>query len=149
MAQSLSKLYVHLIFSTKNRQPVLAPEWRPELWAYLAGAFEGQKCFAKKIGGVADHVHASFELHRTVPVSDLVGEIKVESSKWIKSYGGPPDFAWQGGYGAFSVSASNLDEVEAYIANQEKHHARVSFQDEFRSFLRKYQVEYDERYVWD
>ena len=149
MAQSLAKVYVHLIFSTKNREPFLAAEWRPDLWGYLAGGFSDQQCFARKIGGVGDHVHALFELHRTVALSTLVGEIKAESSKWVKREVGVSNFAWQAGYGAFSVSASQLDEVTAYIGNQEAHHAKISFQDELRLFFQKYGVDYDERYVWD
>jgi REP element-mobilizing transposase RayT len=149
MAQSLSNLHVHLIFSTKNRHPWLAPEWRADVWRYLAGAFDGQKCHALKIGGVADHVHALFDLHRTVALSEVVGQVKAESSKWIKQEKGVTEFSWQAGYGAFAVRASNLDQVMGYIARQEHHHAKTTFQDEFRLFLERHRVAFDERYVWD
>ena len=96
MAQSLSKVFVHLVFATKNREPTMAEEWEPELWAYMAGEIEGQKCFANKIGGVRDHVHILFEQHRTVALSHLVGEIKTESTKWIKRHKDVPNFAWAG-----------------------------------------------------
>ena len=149
MPQSLSKIYVHLIFSTKNREARIHREWRPDLWAYLKGGLDGQGCFGIKVGGVADHVHALFELHRTVAISDLVGEIKSEATKWIKREHNEHLFSWQAGYGAFSVSASNLGEVADYISNQEAHHAEKDFKTEFRGFLEKHRVDYDERYVWD
>ncbi len=98
---------------------------------------------------MSDHVHVLLELHRTVSLSDLVGSIKSESSKWIKRQKGVSNFAWQSGYGAFSVSQSNLQDVESYIANQEMHHTKITFQDELRTFFRKHQVKFDEQYVWD
>lgn len=132
MAQSLSNVHVHLIFSTKSRHPWLAADWRADVWRYLAGAFDGQKCHALKIGGVADHVHALFDLHRTVALAEVVGQVKAESSKWIKQEKGIRDFAWQAGYGAFAVSASSLDQVVDYIARQEEHHAKTALQDWLR-----------------
>jgi len=149
MAQSLAKIHVHLIFSTKNRQSWLAAEWQTDLWAYLAGAVNGTGCFANRVGGHTDHCHLLFELNRTKAVSNIVGEIKVESSKWIKREKNVREFEWQAGYGAFSVSASGVSGVETYIDNQGEHHRSMSFQDEFRMFLKKYQVAYDEQYVWD
>ena len=149
MPQSLANIHIHLIFSTKNRHPCLNAEWRPDLWGYLAGALNGQGCHAVKIGGVDDHVHILFDLGRTVALSDVAGQIKTESSKWIKRERGAPDFAWQAGYGAFSVSASNVDAVVDYIARQEEHHAKTTFQEEFRAFLTRHGVSWDERYVWD
>jgi len=128
---------------------MIAAEWQPDLWAYIAGAIEGQKCFANRIGGVSDHIHILFEQHRTVALSKFVGEIKSETSKWIKRQKGVGNFTWQAGYGAFSVSASNIEEVKLYIDHQESHHKTKTFQDEFRAFLSKYKVDYDERYVWD
>jgi REP element-mobilizing transposase RayT len=145
----LASIHIHLIFSTKNRTPWLAAAWRPDLWAYLAGGLQGQDCHPVKVGGVADHVHALFDLGRTQALSDVVGQIKAESSKWIKRERGVADFAWQAGYGGFSVSASNVESVVNYIARQEEHHAVTSFQDEFRAFLTRHQVAWDERYVWD
>ena len=149
MAQSLSKVYIHMIFSTKNREPVIGPECRSKLWAYLAGGLEALGCHPLKVGGVADHMHALVELGRTITIGQLIGGIKVESSKWMKRDQGVANFSWQDGYGAFSVSASQREEVAQYIGNQAAHHAKQSFQDEFRAFLKRYDVDYDERYLWD
>jgi REP element-mobilizing transposase RayT len=149
MAQSLSKVYFHIIFSTKNRGPTIVEQCQPKLWAYLAGGFNSLKCHSIKVGGVANHVHASIDLGRTVPISDLIREVKGESSKWMKRDMGVSDFSWQAGYGAFSVSASQRDQVAEYIAKQKEHHAKQSFQDEYRAFLQRYEIDYDERYVWD
>ena len=149
MAQSLSKVYIHMIFSTKNREPAIGSECRSKLWAYLAGGLEALGCHPLKVGGVAEHMHALVELGRTITIGQLIGGIKVESSKWMKRDQGVANFSWQGGYGAFSVSASQREEVAQYIGNQAAHHAKQSFQDEFRAFLKRYDVDYDERYLWD
>jgi putative transposase len=148
MPQSLAKIYVHLTFSTLHREPWLTEAIRPKLFAYLAGILPNQDCPAVKIGGVADHVHVLFVLTRTLPVSKVVEEAKKGSSKWLKTQG-VPGFSWQAGYGAFSVSASQVDVVSTYIQNQEQHHRKTTFQDEFREVCRKYGVTLDERYVWD
>ncbi len=149
MPQSLSQIYLHLVFSTKNRQPFLRNQaLRDAMHAYLAGICRNLGCPATKIGGVADHVHVSCRLGRTVAPADLLRDLKRPSSIWAKEHG-IAAFQWQAGYGAFSVSPSDLAEIEAYIAHQEEHHRRETFQDEFRRLLRAYGLEWDERYVWD
>jgi len=150
MPQSLSRLLVHLIFSTKNRVPALTPALCTELYPYLAATLRDTACPPLRVGGVEDHVHILFGLSRTLSVANVVEAVKTSSSKWIKTKG--PElgsFYWQGGYGAFSVSQSDVEAVIQYIDRQEEHHKRISFQDEFRKFLDRYQIPYDERYVWD
>jgi len=148
MSQSLARNVIHLIFSTKHRYPFITPPVRDNLFAYLAGTLNHMRCPALRVGGVADHVHVLFVLSKTLALTRVVEELKKESSKWAKS-AMHSKFYWQTGYGAFSVSASNEKKVDEYIANQERHHRRMSFQDEFRSFLKKHGMEYDERYLWD
>jgi putative transposase len=148
MPQSLARVLVHLVFSTKDREPFIAPEYRGRTFAYLAGTLNAIDCPVVIAGGVADHVHLLFVLARTLPLSKAVEEVKKESSKWAKA-NVHPGFYWQNGYGAFSVSPSNVPAVTAYIANQDKHHRAQTFQDEFRELLRRHGVEWDERYVWD
>jgi len=149
MAQSLSNVLVHLVFSTKNRHPWIRAEVRSELHRYLAGVCRKQGCPPLDVGGTGDHVHILFSLSRTLTVSRLDEEVKTSSSKWIKTKGPEyADFAWQGGYGAFSIGQSGVPAARAYIAGQEEHHKKLTFQEEFRAFLRKYGVEFDERYVW-
>jgi REP-associated tyrosine transposase len=151
MAQSLSRLWTHLIFSTKNRFPFLSDKTiRLDMHGYLANMLRKQDCETLIVNGVEDHVHALFALSRIRAIADVVKEIKRTSSGWVKELSPKlSKFHWQGGYGAFSVSQSNLDEVIRYIENQEEHHKRVTFQDEYRAFLKAYGIEYDERYVWD
>lgn len=150
MAQSLASILVHLVFSTKHREPFIKSEIEPNLHAYLAVVFRECKCPSLIVGGMPDHVHALFSLHRTQPISDVVEEVKKRSSKWMKTNGEEyRQFQWQGGYGAFSVSQSAAQAVKNYIANQKQHHRKITFQDEFRALLKKYEVEYDEKYVWD
>ena len=151
MAQSLARLWTHLIFSTKNRFPFLTDRvLRAEMHAYLAEMLRTHGCETLIVGGVEDHAHSLFALSRTLPIASVVKEIKRTSSGWIKTTSRRlSKFHWQGGYAAFSVSQSNLPEVIRYIENQEEHHRRVTFQDEYRAFLKAYGVEYDEQYVWD
>ena len=150
MGQSLSKLYVHLIFSTKDREPLLLGALRRQTHAYLATLLNNQDSPALKVGGTADHVHILFRLSKNSALANVVEKIKTSSSRWIKTQGrGLGEFHWQNGYGGFSVSPGKLDEVVKYINRQETHHRAVSFQDEYRRFLKQYDVEYDERYVWD
>jgi REP element-mobilizing transposase RayT len=150
MPQSLSRVLVHLIFSTKHRVPILTPAIQAELHPYLAVVLRDNECPSLQVGGVEDHVHLFFALSRTLTIAKVVEIVKTSSSKWIKTKGAEfAGFHWQGGYGAFSVSQSNADDVIRYIRNQEEHHRTISFQDEFRKFLELYQIEYDERYVWD
>ena len=150
MPQSLSKIYLHLIFSTKNRMPMLIGSVREPLHRYTATVLESLGCHAILINSVEDHVHILFELARTVAVSAVVEEVKTATSKWLKTQPSiRPEFSWQSGYGVFSVGGSNLAAVRKYIANQEEHHRRHSFQDEMRALLDKFGISYDERYLWD
>jgi REP element-mobilizing transposase RayT len=151
MPQSLAQIYLHIVFSTKQRRPFLQNvAVRNELHAYLGGTCRNLDSPSINVGGVADHVHLLCRLSRTLTVADLVRELKRESSKWLKATDAElADFHWQDGYGAFSISPAHVETLTAYIANQEQRHAKMSFQDEFRRLLRKYGVEYDERYVWD
>jgi putative transposase len=149
--QSLANVLIHLIFSTKNREPFLGDlELRHGIHAYLTGALQNLECPALTIGGVADHVHILCQLSRKIAIADLVEEVKTGSSKWIKSIEhAVPSFHWQSGYAVFSVSQSNASRVRRYITDQETHHRKRTFQDELRAFLRRHLVEFDERYVWD
>ena len=148
MPQSLAQIYVHIVFSTKHRTPFLLERaLRAEVHKYLGGTCRDLDSPSVIVGGVEDHVHVLCHLGKTWAVSDLVRELKRESSKWLKERS--TDFYWQSGYGAFSVGPRELDTVTAYIANQEAHHATESFQDELRAILAEYRTEYDERYVWD
>jgi len=150
MPQSLAKIYIHLIFSTKNREPLLGAAVRPELHTYLGGILRDLDSPAVEINSEPDHAHVLFLLSRTHSLSDVVGRLTRGSSEWRKTMGAVYSaFHWQNGYGAFSVSRSAVDEVCEYIRRQHEHHQRVSFQDEFRAFLRRYEIEFDERYVWD
>jgi REP element-mobilizing transposase RayT len=150
MPQSLAKIYLHLIFSTKNRAPALVDPARESLHAYTATVLKTLGCHAVLINSVEDHIHILFELARTVTVSAVVEEVKTASSKWLKTQPGiKPGFAWQSGYGVFSVSASNLAAVKKYVAEQQEHHKKRSFQDELRVLLKKHGITFDERYLWD
>ena len=150
MGQSLVKNYVHLVFSTKHRQPLILPPVEAELHAYLGSICNSRECQSLKVGGYADHVHILFMLSKKIALMKLVEEVKSHSSKWIKTKGAEYEhFYWQDGYGAFSINPSERETVIGYIANQQEHHSKRNFQDEYRSFLKKYEVEYDERYVWD
>ena len=151
MAQSLACLWTHLIFSTKDRFPFLTDKvLRREMHAYLADMLRTHGCETLVVGGVEDHAHSLFALSRTHAIASVVKEVKRTSSGWIKDASRKlSKFHWQAGYAAFSVSQSNLVDVIRYIENQEEHHRRVTFQDEYRAFLNAYHVEFDERYVWD
>lgn len=150
MPQSLANIRVHLVFSTKDRHPFLVPDLRASLHAYLAEVARNTGCACHRVGGVCDHVHLAITLPRTITVASLVETVKTSSSKWMKLH--PPTvgkFAWQRGYGAFSVGPADRDALCRYIENQEEHHRTRSFQEEYRAFLSKYDITYDERYVWD
>lgn len=152
MSQSLATVYVHIIFSAKNRtQWPKDGDLRSELFAYMATVLKNDvDSPALIINGVENHVHVLCRLSRKFAIMDVLKAAKTESSKWIKKKGpGLKDFAWQGGCGIFSVSQSNVEEVKRYIANQEEHHKKMSFQEEFREICRRHGVEIDERYVWD
>ncbi len=151
MPQSLSNVLVHVVFSTKYRQPLLhTPELRVAMHRCLASVSGQLNCPAVAVGGVADHVHALVRLSRTTAVADWVKELKRVSSLWIKeSEWNIDEFHWQTGYGAFSVSQSDSSKVARYIAQQEEHHRRYTFHDEFRQLLIRHAIDFDERYVWD
>lgn len=150
MSQSLGMVIVHLVFSTKSRAPLILAEIRPRLHAYLAEAARGLGSHAYRVGGVADHVHLALTLPRTMTQGDLVKELKTASNHWLGKQGaGYADFAWQRGYGMFSVGSSQLAALERYIDNQEVHHQRRTFQEEFREFLERYKLSWNEAYVWD
>jgi REP element-mobilizing transposase RayT len=151
MPQSLSQIYLHIVFSTKDRKPFLTDkDFRDRAHAYLAGICKNLDCPALIVGGVEDHVHTLCRFGKTIDVATLLRELKRDSSKWIKAQ--QPrlaEFHWQAGYGAFSISPSHVDALKEYIQNQEEHHRRESFQDEFRRLCKKYAIAIDERYVWD
>jgi putative transposase len=151
MPQSLSAVYIHLVFSTKERRPFLRDlDVRLALHDYLGGISKTMDCPPLLIGGVEDHVHMLARFSRTITQAEWVKELKRVSSLWLKEQDQRyADFHWQGGYACFSVSQSNLDRVKAYITNQERHHHKISFQDELRALFRKHGLEWDERYVWD
>ncbi len=150
MPQSLSNILLHLVFSTKNRKPLILPELEAELYAYIAAIHKHMACPLLKIGGTNNHLHILCRLERVVTVSKLLEEVKKSSSKWIKSKDDRlAGFAWQVGYGAFSIGMSNAPALEAYIARQKTRHQEQSFEDEYRALLTKYRVEWDEKYVWD
>ncbi len=148
MPQSLAKNTLHLVFSTKNRRPWLTDDVRPRLFAYLAGIFREWDSPAIEIGGFDDHVHALFVLSKNHALKKVVEEVKKSSSKWIKTIGDElAEFAWQNGYGAFSVSESSLAEVKRYIERQPEHHQRISFDEELRRLLSLHNIAFDERYL--
>lgn len=149
MPQSLVKMLVHVVFSTKNRADLIAPEIEERLFAYISGIVEKKGCKLILANGTLNHIHLLISLGKTMDISELIGDIKRASSLWVKEEGGPHDFFWQEGYGAFSIGRSQVPAVMKYIARQKEHHAKQDFKAEFRELLAKYEVEYDERYVWD
>lgn len=150
MPQSLSAVYIHLVFSTKHRQPFLRDKnLREKLHAFLGGTSKKLDCPTIIVGGVEDHVHLLARFSRTITQADWVKELKRVSNIWLKKEGGLTEFEWQAGYADFSVSKSNLIEVRRYIENQEEHHKKMSFQEEVRALLTKHDLEWDERYIWE
>jgi putative transposase len=150
MPQSLSSVLVHLIFSTKNREPFITSQIETELYPYMATIFRGQKSPTLAIGSVYDHLHVLFSLARVVRIAELVEAVKTDTSKWIKTKGQSfRNFHWQKGYGAFSVGQSEVPVIKNYIQDQKEHHRWVTFQEEYRKYLKTYSIPYDERYVWD
>lgn len=150
MAQSLAKIYIHLIFSTKNRERTIPDHLRPTLHSYMGGILRELGCVAVEINTEPDHAHVLFILARTTALSGVVGHLKKGATNWLHEQS--PDlrgFYWQNGYGAFSVSQSVVEDVRQYIRQQREHHHTQTFQEEFRAFLQRYEVEFDERYVWD
>jgi REP element-mobilizing transposase RayT len=146
MAHTFSRNHVHVVFSTKDRRNIVPKEWQPRLWAYLAGICKNHEMIAVAVGGTENHVHILLHLPPKLALAKAVLLVKSNSSKWMGAQG--IKFSWQEGYGAFSVSSSNLDQVTRYIQNQEAHHRKTSFEDEFRALLRKHDVEYDAKYVF-
>ena len=150
MPHALSKVYVHITFSTKKRYPFIDDSVSERLWEYLGGICKGMECHPVRVGGCADHVHILCLLSKKVLQVKLLEEVKKQSSKWIKTIDERySNFYWQEGYGLFSVNPAEIDIVVDYIANQKIHHQKRTFEDEFLAFLKKYKVEYDERYIWD
>ena len=150
MPQSYSSILIHLVFSTKHRMPIITPEAEVELYKYCNKVLNTNDSPALAIGGTADHIHILFALARTKSVADVVEELKADSSKWFKKKGRKlKNFYWQAGYGAFSIGRSGVPDLIAYIERQKEHHKKVPFQREFTSPLKLYDVEYDERYIWD
>ena len=148
MPQSLARVLVHMVFSTKHREPLIPPPLRERVFSYLGGILAGISCPPVIVGGTSDHVHALFVLSKNLALSKAAEELKKDSSKWAKLHVHPA-FYWQSGYGAFSVDPEDVDAVRAYIATQEQHHAAHTFQDEVRDLYRKAVMDWDERYVWD
>lgn len=146
MAHTYSRNHIHLVFSTKDRRNAIAKEWQPRLWAYLAGIGKNQEMTILAVGGTENHVHILFHLPPKLALAKAVLLLKANSSKWMREQGN--DFSWQEGYGAFSVSSSNIDRVIRYIRNQEAHHRKTPFEEEFRALLRKHGVEYDPKFVF-
>jgi len=150
MAQSLSRVYVHITFSTKNRYPFIDDSINKELWAYIGGTCKALDCNPMRIGGYNDHVHICCQLSKKITQIKLLEEIKSQSSKWIKAKGlHYQKFYWQDGYGIFSINPFEIEKVIEYIDNQYEHHKKRTFQEELLAFLQKYKVEYDERYLWE
>ena len=151
MSQSLAKILAHLVFSTKNRRRDLRDTaLRAELHRYMGGILANLDCQPVVVGGVEDHVHLLFALSRTITVAEVVKEVKRSSSIWLRAnHPGCTDFAWQSGYGIFSIAYSQIEAVRTYITNQEEHHHKMSYQDEVITLLQKYDVPFDERFLWE
>jgi len=150
MPQSLSRVLVHLVFSTKNRADLIPDDTIGEMSAYLAGILRANDCVCIQVGGTADHVHLLFGMARTITLAVLVERLKTGSTRWMRErHPANAWFRWQAGYGAFSVSQREVASAARYVASQQEHHRKATFQDEFLALLRKHGVEHDERYVWD
>ena len=151
MPRSFVSLHYHLIFSTKNRLPLITPEIQPRLFEYIGGILRAEGCVLDVAGGVADHVHLLVSLDKQLSISEALRIIKASSSRWVHETfpAALSGFAWQVGYGAFAVSYSHRDQVREYLARQAEHHHKVTFQEEFLAFLKRHGIEYDERYLWD
>jgi putative transposase len=141
-------LHNHFVFSTKDRKPRIANDWQSRLYAYIGGIVREKKCHLVAAGGINDHVHLLIGMHQTIAPSDLIRDIKSNSSGWVHEELGIP-FAWQVKYGAFAVSKSNVNAVAEYINTQEKHHRTMSFQEEYLEFLKRHEIDFDPRYVFE
>ena len=150
MAQSLSKLYVHIIFHIKNNSCTIRKQEKQELYAYMGSIIKDNESIPILINGVKDHVHILCVMSKNIALAKLVEEIKRHSSRWIKTKDSHyAKFAWQGGYGGFSVSPSLHDKTKHYIENQEEHHKKRTFKEEYILFLKEYEIEYNEKYLWN
>ena len=149
MPQSLVQNFIHIIFSTRNRQFFIPPEIEEDLYNYLAATCTNYKCYAQQVGGHLDHVHVLCNMSKNMTVADFVKELKTSSSKWIKYKYSNKDFYWQGGYAAYSIQYNNLETVNRYIKNQHAHHMRRTFKEELRTLLNENNIAFDERYIWD
>ncbi len=150
MPQSFVSAHYHVMFSTKARTASIDGAWRERLYEYVGGILRELKSPLLAAGGIPDHVHLLVSLSKELAISDAMRVVKTHSSGWIHdTFPSAHDFAWQAGYGAFTVSYSNLSRVKQYIANQAEHHRARDFKDEFRVFLRRHGIEFDERYIWD
>jgi len=148
MPQSLAKVYVHIVFTTKYRQSLINDDIRTELHSYMIGVLSNLGSYTYEIYANPDHIHILCTLPRTITMAELVSKAKTSTSKWIKQKG-ILGFGWQDGYGIFSVNAYGLNTVKKYIRNQPRHHIKKNYKDELRQFFKEYEIEYDERYVWD
>ena len=149
MSQTHVSVYLHVVLSTKNRFPFLTAEIEPELFAYIGGILKNLGCRLLAANGTENHIHLLISLDKNVLIPDIIGLIKRESSKWLKSKSNMlAKFGWQDGYSVFSVGHTQLPAVKKYIANQKAHHTKKLFEDEMRSFYRKYEMDFNERYVW-
>ncbi len=148
MAHSFTSLFTHLIFSTKERRPLLVAQHRPRIFQYMGGILRNIGGTSLLINGVEDHVHVLALLPASIALSDVLRDLKGDSSRWCKETLGQPEFAWQTGYAAFSVSKSGVQAVREYVATQEEHHSRVALRDEYLEFLKRHEIEYDERFVF-
>lgn len=148
MPQSLSKIYIHVVFSTKHHKKLIAEHVRGELQKYIIGCLSNIKSYVEEIYANPEHIHILCTLPRTINIAQIISKIKAPSSKWMKTKG-ISNFEWQDGYAAFSVSASSVNAVKRYILNQPDHHKKQSFKEELITFFENYGVDFDERYVWD
>jgi putative transposase len=147
MSHTSGNIVLHLVFSTVGRRPLITPAFRDDLFAYLGGIVRRMRATALMVNGTADHVHMLIRMRPTQSAAEIARVVKANSSGWVREKWSPC-FAWQTGYGAFSVSESNVLAVTKYIAGQEEHHRKHSFQEEFVAFLKKNNVDYDEKYIW-
>jgi REP element-mobilizing transposase RayT len=148
MSSTHLSLHCHVIFGTKHQRPLIATDWRPRFHAYIGGAIRTLDAVPEAVGGVADHVHLLIGIHATHRLADVMRDVKRTASTWVHETIGDKQFEWQDGYGAFSVSTSLIEKVKHYIANQEEHHRKKTFQEEYVEFLKSSGVDYDERYLW-
>jgi putative transposase len=148
MATTFTRLLNHFVFSTKNRDPIIAPNFEPRLHAYIVGISKNLGSWVIAINGTTDHIHMLVDLNKTIAVSKYMEEVKGESSRWMNKEYKNQSFHWQEGYAAFSIGESGVDRLTGYISRQKLHHQRKSFKEELLDLLKKYKIEYDERYIW-